>query len=185
MKNIAKFFGAGVVFILLISGMGGVSACQLDTELIAGQHTTVGNVHVSHTGVSERYMTITYTTTGGWMLMETNVAVATDFAGIPQTTSGKDGERHNPKVGKFQYSDPHPPVTTYQYTIDLQEYITPTTEGYYLGTLCVAAHAVVEHPDCGEETAWADTYGIPFNPPDVKGGNWALYFIVDLTPPGW
>ena len=170
MKNIEKFFGAGIVFILLLSGMGGVSACRLDTELIAGQDTTVGNVRVLHAHSVDNYMTITYETTGGWMLTETHVAVATSFDDIPQTKSG------NPKIGKFQYSDPHPPVTTYTYTINLDEYITPTG-GLYLGTLYIAAHAVVEHPDYGEETAWADTYGIPFN----DGGSWALYFIVVLT----
>jgi hypothetical protein len=177
MKNIEKIFGAGIVWILLLSGMSGVSACTLDTELIAGQDTTVGNVHVLHGHSVDNYMTITYETTDGWMLTETNVAVATSFAGIPQTNPNKPEKIHNPKVGKFQYSDPHPPVTTYTYTINLDDYITPTGD-LYKGTLYVAAHAVVEHPDYGEETAWADTYGIPFNE-DGKG-NWALYFIVVL-----
>jgi len=174
MKNIGKIIGASIVGILFLSGMGGVSACQLDTELIAGQNwdEPVGNVNVNHPGSTSRYMYITYTTTGGWELTETHLAVAESFDDIPQNKKG------NPKIGHFPYSDPHGPVSTYTYTIDLDDFpslFDPDT-GKYLGTLFVAAHAVVEHPDYGEETAWADTYGQPFN----EGNGWALWFSIEL-----
>jgi len=182
MKNIEKFFGIGIVAIILISGMGGVSACTVDTELIAGQHIDVGNVNILHGHSVDNYLTITYETTGGWMLTESHVAVACSFAGIPQTNANKPEKTHNPKVGKFQYSDPHPPVTSYAYTIYLDDYdcieVNPDNN-HYQGTLYIAIHGVVEHPCLGEETAWADTYGIPFNPNGK--GNWAMYLIVELT----
>ena len=41
-------------------------------------------------------------------------------------------------------------------------------------TLYIAAHAVVSQGCQQEETAWADSYGIPFN----KG--WAMYFKYEV-----
>jgi len=178
MKKIGKFIGASIIAVIFLSGMSGVTACELNSELIAGQDTSVGNIHVLHSGSCDRYMTITYETYGEWDLTETHLAVATSFSDIPQTNANKPNKPHNPKIGKFEYSDPHSAVKSYKYTIDLAKYITPTSDGRYIGELYVAAHAVVEHPCLGEETAWGDTYGIPFNPSGK--GSWALYFIVEL-----
>jgi len=169
-KNIGKILAASIVGILFLTGMGGVSACQYDTELIAGQNwdDPVGNVHVNHPTSYDRYMYITYTTDGGWEITETHLAVATSFDDIPQTKKG------NPKVGHFAYSsDNDPAVTEVTHVIDLEDYIEPDSYGRYLGTLYIAAHAVVEHPICGEETAWADTWGQSF-----PGNSIALFFTI-------
>lgn len=43
------------------------------------------------------------------------------------------------------------------------------------GELYIAAHAVVSQ-GCQQETAWADSYGIPFN---INKG-WAMYFKYEV-----
>jgi hypothetical protein len=53
------------------------------------------------------------------------------------------------------------------------QYSIPLTD-FDEGPLYIAAHAVVSR--CSqEETAWADTYGVPIRP----GKNWAMYFGYD------
>ena len=180
-KNIGKITAASIVSILFLAGMSGVSACHLDTEIIAGQNwdNPVGNVHISHDSSWNRYMYITYMTSGGWEITETHLAVASSFNDIPQTKSG------NPKIGKFPYSSHHDPaVTSVTYVIDLEDYIKPDSSGKYLGTLYIAAHSVVQklmgydshgNPIYAEETGWADTYSQPF-----PGNSWALWFSIVL-----
>ena len=100
------------------------------TNLIAGQHINVGTVTAWDDGV---YLYVRYSTTDGWVLTETHLAVATSLDGIPQTKKG------NPIPGEFPYSEEHcPPVTAYTYKIDMGE------EGFEVGDmLYIAAHAVV------------------------------------------
>ena len=123
----------------------------------------VGTVHVWN---DADYLYVEYTTTDGWELMETHVAVAEDFEDIPQTKSG------NPKVGRFPYKHEElGGVTADPYTISLDEGWEPGD------TLYIAAHAVVEIPGVQEETAWANCGG-----PDAyfPGNNWATYFTYDV-----
>ena len=161
MKNIAKFFGVSIVVILLISGMGGASAVYSD--LLAGQHTPVGDVHVRRIG---EILQVTFTTDGKWTIVETHLAVAKSLAEIPQTKSG------NPKIGHFHRFSGFPAEITpteviYRYNLNGQR-----------GVFYFAAHAEVSHPDLGKETetAWANT-GQSFD-----GSSWALYFTVNLGP---
>lgn len=89
-KYFGKIVAASIAIILFLSMMSGVSACERDSDLLAGQNWVAGNVHMSHQG---RYLHITYTTTGGWEIIGTNLAVATSLNGISHTNSG------NPKEG--------------------------------------------------------------------------------------
>jgi len=160
--QIGEIFAIGIIGILLCSGMTSVSACS--TELYAGRDLKiVGDVHVWSSG---ELFYIQYSTDSGWTLSETNLAVATSLDGIPQTKKG------NPKIGQFPFSSNHPAGTeTVTYVINLYDYFP--VGGLSGKTLFIAAHAVVSHPDLGEETAWADTWGQSF-----PGGSWALYFTI-------
>lgn len=135
-------------------------------RLWAGQNVSVGRVKVSNDADT---LYVEFITEGwGWTLLETHVAVGWEvegeWVGIPLTKKG------NPKVGKFPYSDPHPPVTSYEYQIPLDW--APGT------TLRIAAHAVVlDECDQHEETAWGAALCGPrteFTP--GKKGSWATYF---------
>jgi hypothetical protein len=64
------------------------------TTLFAGQDIPVGTVSVWNDEVE---LHVTYNTTGGWVMTETHLAVATSLTGIPQTKKG------NPIPGKFPY----------------------------------------------------------------------------------
>ena len=172
MKNIEKFFGIGVVAILLISGMGLVSAC--DSDLVVGRkHVEVGNVE-TRVKFSTEQLIITYTTTGDWTIKKTHLAVATTLGGIPTNGGG------NPKVGKFRLTVAGLPDeisdTEVIYRIDRDELGLDSSVG---GTVFIAAHAVVYSLTYGEETAWGDTIGQQF--PGAK--SWALYFEFDV--PAW
>ena len=160
--QIGEIFAIGIIGILLCSGMTSVSACS--TELYAGSElNTVGDVTVWCSG---ELFYIQYSTGSGWTLSETNLAVATSLDGIPQTKKG------NPKIGHFPFKSDHPEGTeTVTYVINIYDYLPV---GDLTGkTLVIAAHAVVSHPDEGEETAWADTWGQSF-----PGSSWALYFNI-------
>jgi hypothetical protein len=132
----------------------------VEITLWAGQDIDVGSVMVSIDGGT---LCVAIQTTGGWVLTETHVAVATELDSIPQTGSG------NPQVGQFLFQTEHnPPVTSFSYCTDPLDYL------YEAGDVFIAVHARVELLDesgnpVQEETAWAD--GLPF-----PGRNWATYF---------
>jgi hypothetical protein len=122
------------------------------TDLIAGQDESAGVVTVSDDGTD---LTVTFTGGGGWTLGETNLYVGTD---LPEKAA----------PGKFPYEG----EGDTQHTISL---------GDDLGVGCgdilyILAHAVV-YRDSQSETAWADTYGIPFS---GRGGGWAMYFQYEV-----
>jgi hypothetical protein len=130
-------------------------------DLIAGQHTDVGSVTVAN---DEDTLYVTFATEGGWVMLETHLAVATSLDGIPMTPSG------NPRIGLFPYQTQHDPaVTEYTYEISLAD------AGYEPGDeLFIAAHASValidENGDpVQQETAWGQG-------PEFPGNSWAMYF---------
>lgn len=137
--------------------------------LYAGQHIEVGTVTVWNYG---DILYVKYSTTGGWVLTETHLAVAESLDGIPQTKTG------NPIPGKFPYKAVHDPwVGEYTYKIDLTEADPGVVDG-----VCIAAQAVVMLLDDGgnmiqEETAWADGSDFP-------GKNWATYFEYSVQAEG-
>jgi len=125
--------------------------------LYAGQTIDVGTVEVWN---CSQNICVRYTTTGGWVMTETHLAIATSLGGIPQ----KNG---NPIPGHFPYHAVHnPPVTEYTYCVPLGSW-TPGTELY------IAAHAVVKLLDGNgnviqQQTGWGDGEDFP-------GKNWATY----------
>lgn len=142
--------------------------CGTPTQVIlyAGQTTNAGSVTVWN---DQTNLYVRYQTTGGWVMTESHLAVATTLAGIPQTSTG------NPRVGNFPYKTTHnPAVTDFTYTIPL------ASVGYVPGdNLFIAAHAVVQLPLGGGkvriETGWGDGTQFP-------GKNWAMYFRYLVQP---
>ncbi|MFC1866088.1 rhodanese-like domain-containing protein [Chloroflexota bacterium] len=122
--------------------------------LYAGQDIDIGTVSVWDDADN---LYVKYSTTGGWELLETHLAVATSPGDIPQTKKG------NPIPGQFSEGESFDiPVTDVTYTI-------PLPDAWYTSrytTLYIAAHAAVSE----SESAWAA--GIQFD-----GKNWATYFI--------
>ncbi len=131
--------------------------------LYAGQNTFVGSVVVLHDDHNLRVVYGIFSS--GWKIHESQVAVGTSLADIPQ----KNG---NPIPGKFAYSQLHdPPVKLVIYDIPL-----PGSSPVY-----VAAHAEVVHETGGVtdrvEGAWA---GSQAGTESFPGKNWATYFT--FTP---
>lgn len=125
-------------------------------NLIAGQNEDIGEVKVVNDG---EYLYVEFVTVDPWVLVETHVAVYTDFEDIPQTKKG------NPKIGQFAY--------------DIDSVI-PLDCGW--DNLYIAAHAVVEKIVDDEvvqsETAWGEG-------PEFPGKSWAMYFnftVQDCCP---
>jgi len=127
-----------------VVSFGNVYTCELlcETELLAGQHWNAGTLSITDDG---KELTVKFDTTGtDWSLGETHLYVGTE----PPKKSAP---------GRFPYK--------YQteYTISLNEFGSET--------LYIAGHAEVTRGD-QEETAWADSYGVPIR----KRGGWAMYF---------
>jgi hypothetical protein len=146
------------VFVLLVTLGSAVPALgcpppppppTLVSDLIAGQHYDVGDVTISDDGVN---LYIQIAMEPEWQLVETHLYVGTD---IPTKSA----------PGKFPYKDGHP-----VYTIPLADIRAEPGDTVY-----IALHAVVRN-GCWEETAWADSYGIPF------GHGWAMYLAYETTP---
>jgi hypothetical protein len=164
-----------VLSVVSVGEVNGVPG-QYCTTLYAGQDIDAGTVcvEVIDNGDTEEFCA-TYTTTGGWELVETHFWLGEDLADMPQTRKG------NPKVGNFPYhSGDITGQTTYTVCVDLNQF---GTEGG-ADDLCdlllyAAAHAVVRK-DNGDgtyqtETGWGDGTRM------VTRGNWATYFTVLLT----
>jgi len=104
-SRVATLYGL-FAFVVFAFSFLSVTSFALTTDLIAGQHTVVGQVIVTN---DAQYLHVTYQTTGNWYLSATHLDVETDPNAIPQSNG-------NPIPGKFQYSSTHnPPVTSYTY----------------------------------------------------------------------
>lgn len=100
------------------------------TNLIAGQHTHVGDVLVWNDG---GYLYVKYVITKPfWCLTETHLDIQIDSANFPKTKKG------NPIPGHFAYNDEHNCVGSFKYQIPLTW--APGDIVY------IAAHAAVEGP---------------------------------------
>ena len=83
------------LLILAVPSFADVCGSATTTTLYAGRTTDAGTVRV-YNDSSTLY--VEFSTTGGWQLTESHVAIATSLAGIPQTKSG------NPKVSQSETS---------------------------------------------------------------------------------
>ena len=167
-KKLNKLVLLSALMIAIIGTFGTVSAEEFDLIADGGNVETafpVGVVEVTDDGNN---LTVTYTTTNGWLLNETHLHIANESEeGIPQTKKG------NPKVGQFDYSEEHEPCVEYTYVIPLDG---------LSGEVYIAAHAAVDGT-VGEtvdetttyESAWGE--GDEFN----EGRNWAMYFTYTIA----
>jgi len=146
-----------------------------ESELIAGKNHEVGCVKLYFDSAdwahNKLYIKVDTTVHANDIeiqnpceIVETHIWVGTDLNDVPRTKSG------NPKIGKFDYSQEFSDGTT-QFIAEFD------TSAYASGTtVYVLVHAVVDCP-CGEETAWADSFGTPFSErPDIFGKRWG-YFL--------
>jgi len=192
---------------------GGIAYLTKHTEdvpfesiLWAGQDINVGTVNVWNDGVE---LHVTYNTTGGWVLTETHLAVATTLDDIPQ----KNG---NPIPGKFPYQccydgiewvflikdDGAPGATcdadgNANATLTEVEYIIPLSEiGEVVDCeelLYIAAHASLLNldnivgyvPDTGDpgDPIYQEETGWGDNGLGFPGNNWATYFKYSVQCP--
>ena len=134
--------------------------------LYAGQSIDVGTVSIWN---DEENLYVTYSTTGGWEMTETHLAVATSLTDIPQA-------KGNPIPGKFPYKhEDLGYITSDSYIILLSEIDGGVGAD---DTLYIAAHAKVIRPieDCWETvwligdveevnvgTGWLENYADEFN----------------------
>jgi hypothetical protein len=125
-------------------GIGDACEPPCQTDLIAGQTWVAGAVIVYDDG---EYLYVTFETSGDWFLEGTHLYVDTY---IPKKIA----------PGQFPYSSP---------TGDYEPLLLDDLGVGCGDPLYIAAHAVV-YKDGQQETAWADSYGIPF------GKGWAVYF---------
>lgn len=135
------------------------------TNLIAGQdfENPIGTVTIDSDDVN---IILTYDTSeSGWTIELTHMSIGDCTQSIPTTGSG------NPKVGKFEHTEPHSADTNHVvYMIDINALIAEhELEDIY----CFAAHAEVTGPD-SEETAWAEG-------PGFSGNSWAMYVQANLS----
>lgn len=179
LKNLSKLMAVVFIGALIVTWMTSTAFAQcvasngssgIQTQaLYAGQAIDAGTVTVEVVGDN---LEVTYTTTGGWELVETHLWVGDDLADMPQTRKG------NPKVGNFPYqSGDITGATTYYFTVPLSmlDFFCPADDGNYF----IAAHAALQKPDGSggylTETGWANGERI------VEKGNWATYFSITLT----
>ena len=127
--------------------------------------TVVGEVCV---GNDDDDLSVTYSTTGGWMLTETHLAVSADEPGGGEWTHRANRWQNrpgNPSPGHFPYQGSHDPsVDEFTYTIPLADIGVEPDDLLHIG-----AHAVLEKEE-ERETAWGE--GDRF----VDQGNWAMHF---------
>ena len=136
----------------------------MEVPLIAGQNMTAGSVSVDRDGDN---LIITYSTIGDWTIDLTHLSAGNcDDQWVPTTGSG------NPKVGKFEHTEPHSVETNTVVYIINNFFNDP--DNTIAGLFCFAAHAEVTGPT-GGETAWAE--GIEFD-----GNSWAMYVEATETP---
>lgn len=116
-------------------------------DLIAGQHTDVGDVLVWNdaNNLYVKYMIEDPEDSDDlWALTETHIAVATSYGALPQTKKG------NPIPGQFAYSTEHDPAVT--------EFVYEIPKTWNAGTeLYIAAHAVVQNGCLEGIEAWLPT----------------------------
>jgi hypothetical protein len=133
MKRFSVALMLVILALALVPGAALAHTCNAPAQypLYAGQTTLVGYVTVCNDGNN---LTVTYDTSStGWPISETHLAVGDALSDIPQRNG-------NPPPGQFPYSGNYnPAVTTVTYTIP-KSAIGPIGVG---STVYIAAHGVV------------------------------------------
>ncbi|SHK21694.1 hypothetical protein SAMN02745975_03886 [Geosporobacter subterraneus DSM 17957] len=102
---------------------------EVSKKLMAGQHHEAGVVEVDRNG---NELTITYRTTGDWVLTELHLSVQNTLNQIPQNKS------KNPQIGHFEHKHSFESgVTVHTTTVNVAGMSDP---------IYIAAHAVVKRP---------------------------------------
>jgi hypothetical protein len=163
-------FGADLYF-FDVQGMITEGDCM---TLWAGQTIDAGEVCVSVDNANHK-LTVTYSTSGDWVLDEAHLWIGTNPAAMPQTNNG------HPKIGNFPHkAEDLAPLTTYSFTVLLSS-LGLVNDVCADEELFIAAHAVVlkDGQASQEETGWAGTDRF------VDRGTWARFFPItcDETPP--
>ena len=136
------------------------------SDLIAGQdeENPVGEVMISfNEGHTKMY--VKYTTTE-CLIIETHLWVGTGLEDVPRTLKG------NPKIGHFPYATYDEAGTKEViYEIDVSS-----------GTYYVLAHAVVDCPCIGIETAWGEGFNAKMfsEAPDIFGASWGYFLEIEV-----
>ncbi|HEY3250209.1 MAG TPA: hypothetical protein VGK25_03730 [Ignavibacteria bacterium] len=140
-------------------------ATGIDFLLTAGQHTVVGNIHVSN-DATNLYVTYTITDPNCTEGINTlHLWVGTDLADVPSTPNG------TPIPGQFPYTGSANGGTTYTFTIPFSSLNISDVNNYCLTNLYILAHAEA----CGE-TAWGGN-----NPVNVDSpGRWYFYAVYPI-----
>jgi hypothetical protein len=136
-------------------------------NLIAGQNEVAGTVAVK---VYSDHMTVTYSTSGGWVLTETHLLALNKAPPVyPSNYFNKPGQA---QLGKFPYGGPVNSLTTASYDIPW----TAVFGGFkWCAPVYVIAHCVVSKTVGGkttQQTGYGD--GTEYSK------NWAMYF--SFTP---
>jgi len=135
------------------------------SDLVAGQDedNPVGEISITF-NMGHTMMYITYLTYD-CDILETHLWYGTDLEDVPRTGSG------NPKIGQF------PEIPTV-FSSDEVIYELPISSGE---TYFVLAHAVVDCPCMGEETAWGEgPFSTMFSEnQDIFGSRWGYYITVE------
>jgi len=150
---------------------------DVTVDLIAGQNTDVGYVHVWW---DEDYFYVDIVIDAeGWTLTDSHVAMSVDedpddgicdLGGIPQTKKG------SPVPGHFPYEPVSEDASGASYKISFDNIgYGDNVETFEFGEeICMAVHAVVEKgsgDSYQQQTAWGE--GKPFNK------SWAMYFCFE------
>ena len=149
MKRVVSIVGILAVVLALFPGLV-LAATQNNpfvTDLIAGQHTVVGDIKIwndAHT------LYVKYETVDPYCLKETHLQVGDDLSDIPQVNG-------NPVPGQFEFQNKLNCVTSFLYKVPLK---------WSACELIIAAHAVINTG----ETAWGAGPAFP-------GKNWATYIV--------
>jgi hypothetical protein len=130
-----------------------------EVSLIAGQNMTAGSVTVVN---DADYIYITYNTTEGWVLTQTQLYVGTS-AGIPVGGNG------NPKPGQFPYKTTHNNATSFTYQIPLS-----VIGAGNCGT--IAAHAALKQFDASGNTLLQTQTGWGAGSLITTTGQWGTKF---------
>ena len=153
------------------SGSGVTSQTLFAGQTINAGTVTYTDIDTDGNGVKDA-LRITYSTSNGWELVETQFFIGTSLSQMPATRTG------NPVVGQFPYkSGSITGATTYSFTIPFTVlgFSCPGGEKTYF----VAAHAALRKPagtgTYQNETGWGS------GPRIVERGNWATYNTIVLS----